>query len=97
MNLTAKLSQHFREPRFDRRVPVFVTAVQFAHTITHFTLQLLHAELAAGRSLETRPQPGGGQYFSFPGEDDLTAFRDRGLVLLDPAEVNAIAHRFIEE
>ena len=55
------------------------------------------AKLARGRGLATQPQPGGGQYFSFPGESELAAFRERGFVLVDPAEVNAIAHRFIEE
>lgn len=52
------------------------------------------AEVDRGEPLPARDQPPGGQYFSFPDAADLAAFRDRGLVLYNTADITAIAKRY---
>ena len=55
------------------------------------------ARLSAGESPSTHPQPPGGQYFSFPGETELAQFREQGLVLFDPVEINSIAQQYFDK
>ena len=52
------------------------------------------AALARGEDLPSRPQGEGGQYFSFPEEQDLAAFFDRGWALFDTDEISDIAKRY---
>lgn len=52
------------------------------------------ADLARGTTLEASPQGSGGQYFSFPDEQDLAAFFQRGLALFDVNEISDIAKRY---
>jgi methionyl-tRNA formyltransferase len=52
------------------------------------------ADLAHGKALPTRPQGSGGQYFSFPEEEDLAAFQARGLRLYNVDEIHGIAQRY---
>ncbi len=52
------------------------------------------AALAAGDSLSVTPQGDGGQYFSFPEAQDLAAFHDRGLRLVDAADIVSITQRY---
>lgn len=52
------------------------------------------AALAAGEELAVSPQAEGGQYFSFPDEQDLARFHDRGLRLVDPADIVSITRRY---
>ena len=54
------------------------------------------AQLAGGQTLDTRPQGAGGNYFSFPGEDELQAFGERGWSLYDAGEMAAFARRYLE-
>ena len=53
-------------------------------------------QLAAGHSLDRRPQPLGGNYFSFPVEEELQAFNQMGLKLFDVEEVSAFAKHYIK-
>ncbi|MEP5763506.1 MAG: formyl transferase [Halieaceae bacterium] len=52
------------------------------------------ASLAAGETLDTSPQAGEGQYFSFPEQPELDAFRARGLKLFDAEEITNFAQRY---
>ena len=52
------------------------------------------AALDRGEELPSRPQGAGGQYFSFPDEQDLAAFFDRGLALVDVNDISDIAKRY---
>jgi methionyl-tRNA formyltransferase len=52
------------------------------------------ADLAAGEQLPAQPQGEGGQYFSFPDQQDLENFFARGFSLIDPEEIVAIAQRY---
>lgn len=52
------------------------------------------AALAAGESLPVTPQPEDGQYFSFPDEQELDAFHERGLRLVDAADIVSITQRY---
>ena len=60
---------------------------------------LLHCveQLAGGHSLDRRPQPLGGNYFSFPGEEDLQAFKQMGLRLFDVEEISAFAKHYLNK
>lgn len=51
----------------------------------------------AGSPLVRRPQPQGGHYFGFPTTDDLLAFADKGLVLVDEQEIDTFikSHYFL--
>lgn len=51
-------------------------------------------ELASGGSLESRPQMGSSAYYSFPQDEDLARFEQRGMKLFDPIEVLEFAKRF---
>ncbi|MDA0689894.1 MAG: formyl transferase [Proteobacteria bacterium] len=51
-------------------------------------------ELAAGGSLESRPQMGDSAYYSFPQDEDLASFEQGGMKLFDPIEVLELAKRF---
>lgn len=53
------------------------------------------ASLAGKRALLSRTQPAGGNYYSFPGAEDLTAFRDAGWQLVIAQEIEQIAKRFM--
>jgi methionyl-tRNA formyltransferase len=52
-------------------------------------------QLDAGQSLDVRPQPAGGNYFSFPTIDDLQAFHKRGLKLYDVGEITSFAQQYL--
>lgn len=52
------------------------------------------AELERGYPLTTRPQPSGGEYFSFPDADTLEDFSARGYRLVDVTELTDIATRY---
>jgi methionyl-tRNA formyltransferase len=52
-------------------------------------------QLAAGRALDRIPQPAGGNYFSFPGEVELQAFRRAGLKLYDVEELTLFARQYL--
>ena len=51
-------------------------------------------QLAAGQTVDVRPQPAGGNYFSFPNDDDLQAFHKRGLKLYDIGEITSFAQQY---
>ena len=52
------------------------------------------ARLAAGETLDRRPQPEDGAYYTFPTPSDLSAFTDAGYRLYDHGEIVEIARRF---
>ena len=53
-------------------------------------------QLANGQSLDRQPQPAGGNYFSFPGNEELQAFHQRGLQLYDVGEITTFAQQYLE-
>jgi len=53
------------------------------------------AALAAGETLNARPQGPGGGYFTFPSAGDLAAFAAAGWRLYDPDDVSSLARRFL--
>ncbi|TXS94079.1 formyl transferase [Parahaliea maris] len=54
------------------------------------------ASLAAGETLETWPQPSGGNYYSFPDDTALQHFYARGCRLYDVDEIAAVARSYLE-
>lgn len=54
------------------------------------------ASLAAGTELDTRPQPAGGNYYSFPDAGALQHFYARGCRLYDVDEIAAVARSYLE-
>ncbi len=51
--------------------------------------------LGSGLPLDRRPQPPGGNYFSFPGEEELNAFHQLGLKLFDVDELTSFAQQYL--
>ena len=51
--------------------------------------------IARGETLETRPQVGGGAYYTFPTEAELRAFRELGHRLFAYDEAVELARRFL--
>ena len=51
--------------------------------------------LDQGEVLDTRPQPDGGSYFSFPDQAALEQFQQQGWRLVDEDDLLAVARRFI--
>jgi methionyl-tRNA formyltransferase len=51
--------------------------------------------LAAGREVRSRPQGPGGTYFSYPSHAEWQAFRATGHSVLEPAELGALARRYL--
>ena len=54
------------------------------------------ATLASGEALATTPQPSGGNYYSFPGAEELDDFHRRGLRLYDAGEITEFAKAYLE-
>lgn len=52
-------------------------------------------QLDTGQPLDVHPQPTGGNYFSFPNDDDLRAFQKRGLKLYDVGEITTFAQQYL--
>ena len=52
--------------------------------------------LSRGESIESTPQPAGGNYFSFPTTDELKAFDEAGWKLVDAKEIEQLAKRFMQ-
>ncbi len=52
------------------------------------------AAVTDGDTLPVSPQGEGGQYFSFPEEQDLATFRQQGLRLVDPTDIASITQRY---
>jgi len=52
------------------------------------------AKMAKGDVPMTSPQTGGGQYFTFPNQQDLDDFADKGLSLFDLTSVLSVYQRF---
>jgi len=52
--------------------------------------------LSQGESIESVPQPVGGNYFSFPTADELQAFDAAGWQLVDTKEIEQLAKRFMQ-
>ena len=53
------------------------------------------AKLASGQPVPATPQPAGGNYFSFPDAGELEAFERAGWRLIDSAEIEQLAKRFM--
>ena len=53
------------------------------------------AQLAQGTTPVARPQPPGGNYFSFPSQAELDAFHAAGWELVIPREIDHIAKQFM--
>ncbi len=51
--------------------------------------------LAAGDLITATPQPPGGNYYSFPGADELDDFHHRGLRLYDAGEITEFARAYL--
>lgn len=52
-------------------------------------------DLAQGKPLQTKPQPAKGNYFSFPGDEELRAFHKQGLRLYDVEEITSFAQQYL--
>ena len=53
------------------------------------------ATLAAGKILTSVPQAAGGNYYSFPSNEDMKKFESMGLRLFEPRDSMEIARRFM--
>lgn len=51
--------------------------------------------LASGQSVQSKQQPAGGNYYSFPDQTEPDAFVRAGWRLIDSAEIEGIAKRFM--
>ncbi len=52
-------------------------------------------KIRSGKPVETRPQSGGGAYYSFPTSEELRAFREAGHRLYDLDEVTEFAKQYL--
>ena len=51
--------------------------------------------LSAGKDLPLHPQPGGGNYYSFPDEAELETFQQRGWKLYKAEDMTTFAQRYL--
>ena len=52
-------------------------------------------EITRTGAVEVTPQPPGGNYYSFPTDQELRDFAARGLKLVEPGEIVTLARRFL--
>jgi methionyl-tRNA formyltransferase len=52
--------------------------------------------IANGQPLNKQPQQPGGNYYSFPGEEELARFRQKGYSLFELTDITEIANRYLE-